>query len=243
MSSKWWVPAWHDWVRAAGEARGLAARRRRLVSSARGRVLEIGAGTGRNLAFYRPGQVRSLLALEPDRALAERLRQRAVTLSVPFEWRPLAVETAELPAGDFDTVVVTFGLCRVADPAAACERIATWLKPGGRLLVLEHVASVGAAGRLQRAATPVWSRVAGGCHLDRPTLATLRAAGLSVSDCTRFRLPVAGPLRPLFASCVAAVAWRPPIGEPDAAMSALAAGTLGKVLPTPHPRPPEGGSR
>ncbi|MGH9123219.1 MAG: class I SAM-dependent methyltransferase [Acidimicrobiales bacterium] len=240
MTSRWWVPAWYDWLRAAGEAKGLADRRRRLVGSARGRVLEIGAGTGRNLAFYRAGQVSSLLALEPDRALGERLRRRAVTLGVPFEWRPVALEAAVLPKEGFDTVVVSFGLCRVADPAAAAERIATWLVPGGRLLFLEHVASVGPAGSFQRAATPLWSRLAAGCHLDRPTVATLRAAGLSVSDCTRFRLPAAGPLAPLFASCVAAVAWRPPIGEPDPAMSVLAAEVSSVSGDAREWRPPRG---
>ena len=212
MDTRWWAPAGHDWIRAAGEARGVAARRRRLVGSARGRVVEIGAATGANLKWYRPGQVASLLSLEPDLALADRLRQRAVTVAVPFEWRP---DADGLPAASVDTVVSTFALCRVADPAAAAARIAQWLVPGGRLLLLEHVASVGWSGRLQRVAAPSWSRLAAGCRLDRPTLATLREAGLSVSDCTRFRLPAAGPLTPLFSSCVEAVAWRPPIGEPD----------------------------
>ena len=220
MHSRWWVPAGYDWALAASEARGLAQRRQRLVGSAVGRVLEIGAGTGLNLRHYRAGQVSSILALEPDRAMAERLAWRAATLTVPFSSRRVTVEDADLPQGEFDTVVSTLVLCQVADPEAAASSIAQWLVPGGRLLFIEHVAALGVRGRAQRAVTPLWSRMAGGCRLDRDTLSSLRGAGLSVTDCERFALPAAGPL---FASCVAGVAWRSPIGEPDAAMSVLAA--------------------
>jgi len=219
MTRHWWGPAFYDWTLAATESRGLAARRRRLVGSARGRVLEVGAGTGLNLRHYRPDRVTSIVALEPDAAMAGRLAWRAETLDVPFELLPLSVEDAELADAGFDTVVVTLALCSVADPGAAAASIARWLTPGGRLLFIEHVAARGVRGRFQHAVTPLWTRVAGGCHLDRDTLQTLRAAGLSVSDCERFALPAAGPL---FAACVQGVAWRPPIGEPDPDLSVLA---------------------
>ncbi|MDQ1391632.1 MAG: hypothetical protein QOF30_609 [Acidimicrobiaceae bacterium] len=212
MTRHWWGPAFYDWVLAATEARGLADRRRRLLAAARGRVLEIGAGTGLNLRHYRPERVTSLTALEPDAALGGRLAWRAQTLSVPWEILGVAVEEADLPEGGFDTVVATLMLCSVGDPAAVAASIVRWLAPGGRLLFIEHVAARGLRGRLQRAVSPLWSRIAAGCHLDRDTLTTLRQAGLSVSDCDRFALPAAGPL---FASCVQGVAWRPPIGEPD----------------------------
>lgn len=219
MTPRWWGPACYDWVLAASEARGLAARRRRLVGSARGRVLEIGAGTGLNLRYYRTDRVSSILALEPDAAMGERLAWRAQTLTVPFEVLAATVEEAALPEGGFDTVVATLTLCCVADPAAAGAAIARWLAPGGRMLFLEHVRAGGARGRVQGLVTPLWRRVAGGCRLDRDTLATLRQAGLSVSDCERFALPAAGPL---FQSCVQGTAWRPPIGEPDPDLSVLA---------------------
>jgi SAM-dependent methyltransferase len=212
-------PACYDWLLAATEARGLRARRRRLLATARGAVLEIGAGTGLNMRHYRGDRVDSVVALEPDPGLRERLALRLATTAVPVDVRPVTVEAAVLPDGGFDTVVVTLALCCVADPAATAAAIARWLAPGGRLLFIEHVAALGARGAAQRALTPVWSRVAGGCHLDRDTLATLRQAGLSVSDCDRFALPAAGPL---FATCVAGVAWRRPVGEPDPALSVLA---------------------
>jgi SAM-dependent methyltransferase len=213
MTRHWWGPAFYDWVLAATEARGLAVRRRRLLASARGRVLEIGAGTGLNLRHYRPDRVTSLTALEPDAAMRDRLAWRAETLTVALDVHGVTVEDADLPAGGFDTVVVTLTLCRVADPSAAAAAIVRWLVPGGRLLFIEHVAALGMRGWLQRAVTPLWTRVASGCHLDRDTLTTLRQAGLSVSDCDRFALPAGGPV---FGSCVQGVAWKPPIGEPDA---------------------------
>jgi SAM-dependent methyltransferase len=223
MRHRWWGPACYDWALAATEARGLAVRRRRLVGSASGQVLELGAGTGLNVRHYRPDQVQSVVALEPDPAMRKRLLWRAQMSTVPFEARSEAIDDADLPPGGFDTVVATLVLCSVADPATAAAAIAGWLAPGGRLLFIEHVVAVGVRGRVQHAATPLWSRLAGGCHLDRDTLGTLRHAGLSVSDCDRFALPAAGPL---FASCVQGVAWRPPIGEGDPDLSVLRGSSL-----------------
>jgi SAM-dependent methyltransferase len=223
MRHRWWGPACYDWALAATEARGLALRRRRLVGSATGRVLEVGAGTGLNLRHYRPDQVESVVALEPDGAMRTRLLGRAELSTVPVEVRGEAIDDADLPEGGFDTVVATLVLCCVPDPPRAAAAIAGWLAPGGRLLFIEHVAARGMRGLVQHAATPLWSRLAGGCHLDRDTLGTLRQAALSVSDCDRFALPAAGPL---FASCVQGVAWRPPIGEPDSNLSVLRGSSL-----------------
>jgi SAM-dependent methyltransferase len=219
MSDGWWAPAFYDWMLAASEAKGLAARRRWLVRSAAGRVLEIGAGTGLNLRWYRPDNVDSVLALEPHAAMRARLAQRAATVAVPLEISGATVGAADLPAASFDTVVATLVLCCVDDLPATVASVARWLVPGGRLLFLEAVAA--AHRRLPRPSAAVWSRLAGGCRFDRDILGAVRGGGLSVSDCDRFSLPTGGWLS---ASCVAGVAWRPPIGEPDPAMSVPAQG-------------------
>jgi SAM-dependent methyltransferase len=209
--------ATYDRLLARSEARGLAERRHQLLSQARGRVLEIGAGTGLNLVHYPAGAVTSVVALEPDGAMRRRLEERiaAGAAAVPTLVVDAEVGRASFAEHSFDTVVSTLVLCTVADPAAAVADIQRWLTPGGRLLFLEHVRAPGLAGRLQRVTAPVWRWTAAGCHLDRDTLAMLRRADLAVTDCQRFAMPAGGVL---LSACVVGVARpRPLIPEVPAA--------------------------
>lgn len=182
----------YDLVRAPLEAAGLATRRRRLLAEATGRVLEIGGGTGANLAHYR--SVTSVTVVEPDGAMRRRLQARLADAAVPVEVHGCAIEDADLPASSFDTVVCTLVLCTVADLPSALTSAHRLLVPGGRLLYLEHVASPGVRGAAQRLVTPVWKRVVRGCHLDRDPLPAMRAAGFAVTDCERFALPLGAGL-------------------------------------------------
>jgi SAM-dependent methyltransferase len=172
--------ALHDAVVAPVERHGLAAQRALLVGGAVGRVLEVGAGTGLDLPYYAgvPG-VTSIVVLEPDRRLHERLAARAAALPVPVEIVARGVPGSGLTPGSFDTVVCALVLCTIEDPAGALEELR-------RLLFLEHI--IGrhrAMAAVQRLMTPAWARVAGGCRLDRDTVGALRAAGFAVSDCER----------------------------------------------------------
>lgn len=170
---------------------GMAERRRRLVAEARGEVVEVGGGTGRNLAHYR--DVDRVVVLEPDVAMRARLLARMDAAAVPVEVHETGIEDTVLPDGFADTVVVSLVLCTVESPAAALAQIRRILKPDGRLLFLEHVAVPGLRGRMQAALTPWWSRTAGaGCHLDRPTLDHLRSAGFAITDCHRSGVLVQG---------------------------------------------------
>ena len=181
----------YDPVLALGERRGMAARRRTLLGDLHGRVLEVGAGTGLNLRHYPPGL--DLVLTEPDAAMAARLRRRAGRLPV------VASGAESLPFDDasFDAVVSTMVLCTVADPAAAIRELRRVLRPGGRLVFIEHVRSEGRLARWQdRLATP-WRAVAAGCRCNQPTLELLRAGGLAVTASeARWRgmPPVVGPL-------------------------------------------------
>lgn len=195
--------ATYDRFLAKTEERGLFDRRRRLLAGARGRVLEIGAGTGLNLAHYPTSGMSSLVILEPDGAMRRRLMPRLATAGVSFELEPSGIDDAPFEDGSFDTIVSTLVLCSVPDLDSAARHIRRWLAPDGQLLFLEHVHALGWRGRVQQVATPLWSLLAGGCHLDRDTLAALRRAGLFVTDCERFALPAGGPL---LATCVQGVA-------------------------------------
>lgn len=176
----------HDLVVRPIGRTALDARRRRLAGQAQGRVLEVGASEGRNLPHYR--DVRQLTVLEPDRRRRRRLLARAGAAPVPVDVRPVAIDEAFLDEASFDTVVATLSLCSVSDPAKALTATRRALAPGGRLLFLEHVRARGLRGRVQRALTPPWRRLTGGCRLDRLTIDAIWDAGFVITDCDRVRL-------------------------------------------------------
>lgn len=168
------------------DARGAAAHRRRLVEPAHGAVVEIGAGYGATFPFYPPA-VSHVLALEPDPTLRALARAAAGRAPVPVTVLDGVAES--LPAADasVDVVVSSLVLCSVAEPAAVLAEVRRVLKPGGVLLFYEHVRS---AHRVLAAAedliTPLWSRLAGGCHPNRDTAALMVRAGLTLRSLERF---------------------------------------------------------
>ncbi|KUJ68134.1 methyltransferase type 11 [Streptomyces albus subsp. albus] len=173
-------------ISAAADRRGGAEHRHRLLAGLTGRVLEVGAGQGRNFPHY-PHTVREVVALEPDDTLRTAAEQAASSAQVPVN--VVAGEAAELPGedGGFDAVVASLVLCSVGDQAAALAEIARVLRPGGELRFYEHVRSGRHwAALLEDAVTPLWRRAAGGCHPNRDTEAAIRAAGFSIERIDRF---------------------------------------------------------
>ena len=179
---------------AVSEDAGLRDRRAALLAEARGRTLEIGAGTGLNLAHY-GAAVTELTVTEPEAPMARRLRVRAA--SAPVVARVVEAPAEHLPFPDdaFDTVVSTLVLCTVTDPLAALSEIRRVLAPGGRLLFLEHVRSQdpGAARRQDRL-DPLWRRVGHGCRCNRDTAALMTEAGLAPDRLEHGRIPKATPI-------------------------------------------------
>lgn len=149
-----------------------------------GRVLEVGAGTGTNFAHY-PAGVTEVIALEPERRLAEVARDAAAAAPVPVIVSAAAIE--EFGAEEsFDAVVCSLVLCSVDDPDSVVRQLYSMLKPGGELRYLEHVAGVGMRATLQKVAdATVWPRLLGNCHTHRNTEATIAAAGFSVDGSRR----------------------------------------------------------
>lgn len=152
---------------------GLDRLRNRLVRSARGRTLEIGVGTGLNLDRYEPSAV-PLIALDIDRGSllrAHRRLPRALLVQATVEALPFR-------DGVFDTVVSCLVFCSVPTPAVGLAEVHRVLNPSGELMMLEHVRPAGRfLGQVADRLTPTWSRLAGGCHLNRRTAEALEPAG------------------------------------------------------------------
>lgn len=161
----------------------LARRERaRWIPRARGIVLEIGVGSGRNGPFYGP-EVDKLLALEPSEELRRTARRRMAGVPFAVEFLPDPAERIPLGDGAVDSVVTTWTLCTVADPARALAEVKRVLRADGRLIFVEHGRSpdprvVAWQDRL----TPLWRRVAGGCHLNRPIADLLKDAGFVTEE-------------------------------------------------------------
>jgi ubiquinone/menaquinone biosynthesis C-methylase UbiE len=159
----------------------LAAYRQRVVPAARGRVLEIGIGSGLNLPFYGAG-VDAVIGLDPSLPLLSMAQTRA-TAAAPVSMLQGTAEAIPLETASVDTVVTTWTLCSIPDVTAALAEMRRVLKPGGALLVVEHGRAPDAAvARWQDRLTPLWKPIAGGCHLNRKIDALIHDAGFAVTD-------------------------------------------------------------
>jgi ubiquinone/menaquinone biosynthesis C-methylase UbiE len=160
----------------------LAALRERVVGAAEGRVLEIGIGSGLNLPFYRR-EVDAVLGVDPSPELLARARPHTAWVHFPVELRRGSAEQLPLDDRTVDTVVMTWTLCSIADPQRALGEIRRVLRPGGSLLFVEHgQAREPGVARWQERLTPLWRRIAGGCHLNRPIERLIESAGLRLAE-------------------------------------------------------------
>jgi ubiquinone/menaquinone biosynthesis C-methylase UbiE len=162
-----------------GEATRLRAAH---VPAARGHVLEVGIGSGLNLPFY-TRDVTKLYGIDPSRELLEMAKEKAVAVSFPVELFNQEAERIPLAGASVDTVVVTWSLCSMVNPAAALGEMRRVLKPSGTLIFIEHGLSTDArVGRWQNWLTPVWRRFTGGCHLNRKMDDLVRDAGFTIDE-------------------------------------------------------------
>ena len=177
----------YDLLAGRAERAGIAERRHELLAGLEGDVVEIGAGTGASLPHYE--LARRVVAIEPDASMAKRLPHRLEEAKVPVEVVTARAEKLPFPDESFDAAVAAFVLCSVDDPQAVLAEARRVLRPGGKLVLLEHVRGDGRTGRWQDRITPLHSKMAGNCHLNRDTRATVVAAGFDATAVERTHLP------------------------------------------------------
>jgi ubiquinone/menaquinone biosynthesis C-methylase UbiE len=163
--------------------------REKVIPSARGVVLEIGIGSGLNLPFY-GSAVTKVYGVDPSSELLAMARPKAKRLSFPVELLPQEANGLPLGERSVDTVIVTWSLCSIADPAAALGEVWRVLKPGGALIFVEHgLAPDAGVRKWQNRLTPIWRHVAGGCHLNRKVDDLIREAGFEMMDIRTAYMP------------------------------------------------------
>jgi ubiquinone/menaquinone biosynthesis C-methylase UbiE len=190
--------ALYDRMVSATEEAGLRERRREVLAGARGRTIDIGAGTGANLGLF-PDGVAELVMAEPDPHMTKRLRRKIAESGSSAELVEAPAERLPFEDSSFDTAVFTLVLCTVPDPAAALAEAARVLKPGGQLLFVEHVrGEEGGLARWQDRLEGPWRFIGDGCHCNRDTVATIAASPLTVEEVHRGKMPKSPPLvRPM----------------------------------------------
>lgn len=166
-----------------------------LIPEARGRVLEVGIGSGLNLPYYAHSKATHVCGLDPSEAMHRRAKQRAAQMTVPLTQVTLSAERIAADTASFDTVVSTFTLCTIPDAVSALREMRRVLKPQGQLLFCEHGRAPDASvRRWQDRLTPLWKPLAGGCHLNRDIPALLAAGGFSVQRLEHSYLPGPRPM-------------------------------------------------
>ena len=174
------VAAIYDRFTDRYERRILGAEREKIVGKACGEVLEIAAGTGRNLSYY-TRQVSHLTAVEPDPFMRRRAEARGASLPFPIRWSPAVAEELPFEREKFDSVVVTLAFCTFNQPVVAAREIRRVLKPSGRFYFIEHVRSGRPGrGRLQDLIVPFWKLIAAGCRPNRNTCPLLERGGFTL---------------------------------------------------------------
>jgi len=164
--------------------------RSQIVPRARGRVLEVGMGSGINLEFYDESQVEMVYGLEPSEGMRRKALPNLNRSPIAVEWLDLPGEKIPLEDNSVDTVLLTFTLCTIPDWHAALLQMKRVLKPGGDLLFLEHgEAPHETVRKWQHRITPGWKMFAGGCHLNRQIADLIRHAGFEIQELENLYMP------------------------------------------------------
>ena len=157
--------------------------REKVVPRATGKVLEIGIGTGLNMAHYDKAKVTKIIGLDPAMSMHKKAKKRIADAGLDVELVGLSAEKIPLEDESVDTVLMTYTLCSIPDPIAALKEMSRVLKPTGKIIFCEHGrAPEESVRRWQERLNPIWNRLAGGCHLNRDVPALLKEGGFQPDD-------------------------------------------------------------
>lgn len=169
--------------------------REKVVPKAHGRVLEIGIGTGRNMAHYDKSRVSAIVGVDPALRMHRLAKKRIQRAGLNVELVGLTAEKLPLPDASFDSVLCTYTLCTIPDPVAALQEMRRVLKPGAKLIFCEHGrAPDESVRRWQERLQPVWGVISGRCQLGRDIPALLEAGGFRAPNMETMYLPGPKPL-------------------------------------------------
>ena len=175
--------------------------RERTAGAAEGRVLDIGIGSGLNLPFY-SSAVTHLYAVDPSPELLAMTRKKVERMTFPVDLRCESAEHLSLDGRSVDTVVMTWALCTIPNPARALREMRRVLKPQGRMIFIEHGLSADSRVRAwQNGLNPVWSRVTGGCNLNRKIDDLLISSGFNITELRTAYPPGPRPLTYTYEGC------------------------------------------
>ena len=177
-------------VHAGCSADAFTRMRRRMVPLAQGVVVEVGFGSGLNLPYYDPDKVTRLVGVDPDETMLSLAKRQSGAKSFAMECLQAGAESMPLADSFADTAVVAYALCTIPEPQTALAEIHRILKPGGRLVFLEHgQAEPGLRKGIQNRLNRVWGALAGGCNLNRDPIRLVRNAGFDVSEARHEKFP------------------------------------------------------
>lgn len=172
------IAPFYDLMEALVE-RGFRAWREKLWRQAYGDILEVGIGTGKNIPYHPPGA--KVIGIDLADQMLARARQRARALGARVDLREGDVQALAFPDNTFDTAVATFVFCSVPDPVRGLRELRRVVKPGGRILLLEHVRLDGLAGRIMDLLNPLVVRIIG-ANINRRTVENVKTAGLEIEN-------------------------------------------------------------
>jgi len=177
-------------INVACGGKPVSKQRQKIVPQAEGRVLEIGMGSGLNIPFYDTDKVELVWGLEPSEGMRKKARSRVEAAPFDLHWLGLPGEQIPLDQNSADTIVLTYTLCTIPDWKTALLQMRRVLKPGGKLLFSEHgQAPDQAVRKWQDRIDPLWSKIAGGCHLNRDIPALLTEGGFTIKQIDTLYMP------------------------------------------------------